>query len=658
MYDYQSLIMRRLRIFYSYAHEDRGLRDQLEKHLAALQREGLVESWSDRLILPGSEWDSAIDEQVRHADIILLLISVDFLASAYITGVELRCALDRAARQEAVVIPILLRPVEWGDSGLSRFQALPSDARPVTKWHNRDEAFVDIAEGIRRVVRGLLDVAPRPSTPENISADDRVQDRVLDAAMAAKIPMGKPADLAVMVRRVDAPGLKAVLEVEEEYSAEPEDVRSKTFEVEFPRDAAGRLASATLILKLEGPDFEPASQTKKIVVPPHGDSDVCTFFITPLFAGELVLNLEVYAGEGQQVSRLFRVLSESSDRVIVGGRRLVSVPISTSAGAMVAPKAVPAAPAAAATTASGAGATGLFRGPAAQAPERKPAASPLPRAPEPPAAPPASIRKAAARKAKYLPHAATAAAVVLLSGSAAYYLHYSGASPAPPAEATLAIAEAVSPPSAQRALPPAESSSPTGWQAQYERGVAAVRDGQAPAGVKDLEAAVAAAPTQAQPVAALAAGRIALSDRAPAAEKTAQLAQAQQEANRAVAMQPSARNYWIQGLALQRSGKLAEAETALRTSVKMDPSQADAWYALGVVLRDSNKTDDAAAALQKVIHLEPQNNDARLLLAATLARRDPAAAKNHVAKALGDRSLTGARLNAARGLAKELGASR
>ena len=144
MYDVHNWAMNhRIRIFFSYAHEDAPLREQLEKHLATLQQEGLVASWNDRAILPGSDWNTAINEQVRQAEIILLLISADFLSSDYINGVELRCALERAARQAAVVIPILLRPVVWGNSPLGRLQALPTDARPVTKWHDHDEAFVD-----------------------------------------------------------------------------------------------------------------------------------------------------------------------------------------------------------------------------------------------------------------------------------------------------------------------------------------------------------------------------------------------------------------------------------------------------------------------------------------------------------------------------------
>jgi hypothetical protein len=155
---------------------------------------------------------------------------------------------------------------------------------------------------------------------------------MLDAAMAPKVPMGKPADLAVMVRRVNSAGLKGVLEIDDEYSGRPEDVRSKPFRMEFPLDDRGNPKPSTLTLKLESPDFDPPAQTKKLPVPPDADSEVCTFLLTPLFTGELIVNLEVYATERQQIARVFRVVSEASDRVVVRGRMLVSVPISTTAG--------------------------------------------------------------------------------------------------------------------------------------------------------------------------------------------------------------------------------------------------------------------------------------------------------------------------------------
>ena len=112
-------------LFFSYSHADEGLRDQLEKHLAALQRQGVIEAWHDRRIPPGDLVDASISEQLERADIILLLVSPDFLASNYCYEVEMRRALERHAAGEARVVPVILRPCDWQGTELGRLMATP-----------------------------------------------------------------------------------------------------------------------------------------------------------------------------------------------------------------------------------------------------------------------------------------------------------------------------------------------------------------------------------------------------------------------------------------------------------------------------------------------------------------------------------------------------
>jgi hypothetical protein len=142
-------------LFYSYAHEDEKLRKKLETHLSTLRREGLIVGWHDRNISAGSEWAEEIDERLRRAKIILLLISPDFIASDYCYGIEMKLALERHEKGEARVIPVILRPADLKDTPFMKLQALPRNALPVVKWRSQDDAFVDIAQGIRRVVEGM-----------------------------------------------------------------------------------------------------------------------------------------------------------------------------------------------------------------------------------------------------------------------------------------------------------------------------------------------------------------------------------------------------------------------------------------------------------------------------------------------------------------------
>lgn len=162
-----------LTVFFSYAHEDESLRDKLATHLKSMEREGLIQGWSDRQISPGSEWDAAIKQQLTTAEIILLLISADFIASNYSFDVELRHAIERHEAGTARVIPIVLRPCDWENLSFGKLQALPKDAKPVTTWSDKDEAFLDIAKGIRAAVKSLQDIStPAPTATRTSSPKD------------------------------------------------------------------------------------------------------------------------------------------------------------------------------------------------------------------------------------------------------------------------------------------------------------------------------------------------------------------------------------------------------------------------------------------------------------------------------------------------------
>lgn len=145
-----------IKIFFCYAREDEPLRNELEKQLRILKRQGLIINWHDRKINAGEEWEKEIASQIDDSQIILLLVSPDFLDSDYCYGVEMKRAMERYEINEACVIPIILRPVIWEDTPFHKLQALPKNGQAVTSWLNRDEAFWDIANGIRKTVKDLL----------------------------------------------------------------------------------------------------------------------------------------------------------------------------------------------------------------------------------------------------------------------------------------------------------------------------------------------------------------------------------------------------------------------------------------------------------------------------------------------------------------------
>jgi tetratricopeptide (TPR) repeat protein len=151
----QSPTANALTLFYSYAHEDEPLHNDLDKQLSLLKRQGHLSTWYDRNISAGMEWAQEIDTHLDNADLILLLVSADFLASDYCYSIEMERAMQRHETKQALVIPILLRAVEWEDAPFGKLQALPTGAVAVTSWPNRDEAFKDVAVGIRKAVQDL-----------------------------------------------------------------------------------------------------------------------------------------------------------------------------------------------------------------------------------------------------------------------------------------------------------------------------------------------------------------------------------------------------------------------------------------------------------------------------------------------------------------------
>lgn len=147
--------MKPLKVFISYSHTDEELCKKLLNHLASLKRRGIIKEWFDRKLIAGQDWDKNIKQELIDSDIIILLISSDFIASDYCYDVEIKKALEQHEKGYSVVIPIILRPCDWQSLPFSKIQGLPKDARPITKWENTDEALLNVVEGIKKLASSL-----------------------------------------------------------------------------------------------------------------------------------------------------------------------------------------------------------------------------------------------------------------------------------------------------------------------------------------------------------------------------------------------------------------------------------------------------------------------------------------------------------------------
>jgi hypothetical protein len=170
-----------IRIFFSYAHADDEWRDRLRKQLRPWERQGEIVCWCDRQIPPGGEWKIEIETQLSQADIILLLVSPDFLDSDFCMEQEYPRAIARHESEGTCVIPVLLRPCLWKRSIYNTLQAYPKDLVPVTSWRDSEDALQNIAEGILAAVEIRIPKPPSEPKPTRELTEQDIEDRYLES---------------------------------------------------------------------------------------------------------------------------------------------------------------------------------------------------------------------------------------------------------------------------------------------------------------------------------------------------------------------------------------------------------------------------------------------------------------------------------------------
>jgi hypothetical protein len=148
----------KINVFIAYAPEDELLKEQLDRHLSVLKRNQFIDVWHDRRIEAGADWSQRISQYLDSSQLILLLISPDFLASDYLYQTELKAALKKHFARQATVIPILLRPCVWQMQELEMLNALPTNQEAVTSkaWESTDAAFEHITENIKKELMHYL----------------------------------------------------------------------------------------------------------------------------------------------------------------------------------------------------------------------------------------------------------------------------------------------------------------------------------------------------------------------------------------------------------------------------------------------------------------------------------------------------------------------
>jgi tetratricopeptide (TPR) repeat protein len=149
-----------INIFIAYSRKDIELLEDLRNSLKILNRMGLVgEVWYDGLIEAGDEWEVSIKNALLNADIILLLISSDFISSDYCYNVEMVEALKLHEQGKTKVVPLLLRDCLWERTHFSKLQALPKNGKPILSeyWNNKDIPLKQVYESIIEIINNIKD---------------------------------------------------------------------------------------------------------------------------------------------------------------------------------------------------------------------------------------------------------------------------------------------------------------------------------------------------------------------------------------------------------------------------------------------------------------------------------------------------------------------
>ena len=372
---------RPLKVFLCHAHNDAATVRAL---YSRLKREG-VDVWLDKeKLLPGANWELEIRKAVQEADVVVVCLSKQFNQAGF-RQKEVRIALDTAmeklegdifiipARLEECDVPDNLSRWHWVDlfevGGHHRLiRALHARAdrigatlrirrggQPTTSYPKSTEQTNELSfSGMVGIGGGVIDAgghqAPAQEKTERDAAEKAVrekarrdveettgkekegrgrsyQNRILEAAIENQVSVGVPTSLFVWIKRLESGSIISVVgSIDEDVVLDEDNVKSKGLEIEFPIED-GRVLSVGISLRLVSHDFTPPIQLKQIYVPSEGDSEVCTFIITPNRAGKLLLNLEVLKDHISIATRSIHTIAIEAEIKEHRSMALVSIPI-------------------------------------------------------------------------------------------------------------------------------------------------------------------------------------------------------------------------------------------------------------------------------------------------------------------------------------------
>ena len=217
-------------VFVSYSHKNERWLNRLLVHIKPLQLGNHIDVWSDRRLKPGDDWKKGIDAALAHASVAILLVSADFLASDFVSVVELPSLLQSAAKRNCKIVPVIVGPCAFRSiQNLQRFQAINPPDRPLEamRKNQAEEILAEVASVLAEHFAKLSRPAQLQQPPrlqQTFTRDPKV-DRLIGGVRLAHWAAAEEAAIQV-IAQTDPSGHNGIFDALLNYQDAPDEDES------------------------------------------------------------------------------------------------------------------------------------------------------------------------------------------------------------------------------------------------------------------------------------------------------------------------------------------------------------------------------------------------------------------------------------------------
>lgn len=175
-----------LKAFISYSHDDMRFKNSLLKHLESINKLFNIDFWHDGEINAGGHINDDVIYALNISDIIILLISENYISSNFCYNIEMERAFQRERNNECIIVPVLLKNTSLNEAmPFYNLKTLPTDRKPITSFRPYDKGYADVTEQLTKLIRTFLDnktslnqKGKKNNTPKIASAEFKTDNKL------------------------------------------------------------------------------------------------------------------------------------------------------------------------------------------------------------------------------------------------------------------------------------------------------------------------------------------------------------------------------------------------------------------------------------------------------------------------------------------------